>query len=108
MMAAPGRSPHLPPGFKFRPSDEELASHYLLPRSTYGVVAEADILEHEPWELPGQFWSPPPRLGAALHCSSLWLLAQCLPSTVAFRLWVSWIVTDYHAPSFLFCRAPVT
>jgi hypothetical protein len=60
-----------PPGFRFRPSDEELIVHYLenkvnsrpLPAS---VIAEIDVYKYNPWELPSLFtfhsFYPLPRL----------------------------------------------
>ncbi|KAI4304342.1 hypothetical protein MLD38_039870 [Melastoma candidum] len=52
-------SPHLPPGFRFHPTDEELVVHYLkrkvasmpLPVS---IIAEVDLYKFDPWELPGK------------------------------------------------------
>ncbi|GKU93592.1 hypothetical protein SLEP1_g7172 [Rubroshorea leprosula] len=48
---------HLPPGFRFHPTDEELIIHYLqnkvasrpLPAS---AIAEIDLYKYNPWELP--------------------------------------------------------
>ncbi|XP_073300913.1 NAC transcription factor 25-like [Primulina huaijiensis] len=52
--------PHLPPGFRFHPTDEELVVHYLkkkaasepLPAST--IIAEIDLYKYDPWELPSK------------------------------------------------------
>ncbi|XP_021673919.1 NAC transcription factor 56 isoform X2 [Hevea brasiliensis] len=48
---------HLPPGFRFHPSDEELIVHYLknkvasspLPAS---IIADLDLYKYNPWDLP--------------------------------------------------------
>ncbi|KDP29100.1 hypothetical protein JCGZ_16489 [Jatropha curcas] len=48
---------HLPPGFRFHPSDEELIVHYLknkvasrtLPAT---IIAELDLYKYNPWDLP--------------------------------------------------------
>lgn len=56
----PPPQPHLPPGFRFHPTDEELVVHYLkrkvqstsLPVS---IIAEVDLYKFDPWELPGNF-----------------------------------------------------
>ncbi|XP_021909397.1 NAC transcription factor 25-like [Carica papaya] len=50
---------HLPPGFRFHPSDEELIIHYLQKKVTSkplpaSVIAEIDLYKHNPWELPKQ------------------------------------------------------
>ncbi|CAN0926862.1 NAC transcription factor 29 [Linum grandiflorum] len=50
---------HLPPGFRFYPTDEELIVQYLknrigsrpLPAS---IIAEIDLYKYDPWELPKQ------------------------------------------------------
>ncbi|XP_073134147.1 NAC transcription factor 25-like [Henckelia pumila] len=55
-----GGQPHLPPGFRFHPTDEELVVHYLkkkaasepLPAST--IIAEVDLYKYDPWELPSK------------------------------------------------------
>ncbi|OEL17980.1 NAC domain-containing protein 79 [Dichanthelium oligosanthes] len=47
----------LPPGFRFRPTDEELLTHYLAPKAADagftapGAVREVDIYRAEPWDL---------------------------------------------------------
>ncbi|KAI3688193.1 hypothetical protein L1987_81903 [Smallanthus sonchifolius] len=51
--------PHLPPGFRFHPSDEELIVHYLfnkvklrsLPAS---VIGEINLYSFDPWDLPSK------------------------------------------------------
>ncbi|KAK8968711.1 Protein CUP-SHAPED COTYLEDON 2 [Platanthera guangdongensis] len=48
---------HLPPGFRFHPTDEELIAHYLFKKVldsnfTSRAIAEIDLNKCEPWELP--------------------------------------------------------
>ncbi|KAF7822683.1 protein CUP-SHAPED COTYLEDON 2-like [Senna tora] len=48
---------HLPPGFRFHPTDEELITFYLLKKVldssfTGRAIAEVDLNKCEPWELP--------------------------------------------------------
>ncbi|KAK8925966.1 NAC domain-containing protein 100 [Platanthera zijinensis] len=50
-------SPYLPPGFRFHPTDEEIVTHYLLPKIANQnfnsfAVAEANFNDCEPWDLP--------------------------------------------------------
>ena len=54
-----GTEAHLPPGFRFHPTDEELITYYLLKKVldsnfTGRAIAEVDLNKCEPWELPGQ------------------------------------------------------
>lgn len=49
---------HLPPGFRFHPTDEELITFYLIKKVldsnfTGRAIAEVDLNKCEPWELPG-------------------------------------------------------
>jgi hypothetical protein len=49
----------LPPGFRFHPTDEEVVSHYLIPKVlnclfTCLVIADVDLNKCEPWDLPGK------------------------------------------------------
>ncbi|KAL6561800.1 hypothetical protein OROMI_017401 [Orobanche minor] len=53
------QEPHLPPGFRFHPTDEELITYYLLKKVldcnfTCRAIAEADLNKCEPWQLPGK------------------------------------------------------
>ncbi|CAD6219356.1 unnamed protein product [Miscanthus lutarioriparius] len=52
----PADAPPLPPGFRFRPTDEELLTHYLAPKVADAGFApaalrEVDLYEAEPWDL---------------------------------------------------------
>lgn len=54
--------PHLPPGYRFHPTDEELITYYLLNKVldsnfTGKAIAEVDLNKCEPWELPGNSFS---------------------------------------------------
>lgn len=56
--AADNTNHHLPPGFRFHPTDEELITYYLLKKVldtnfTGRAIAEVDLNKCEPWELPG-------------------------------------------------------
>ncbi|CAI5499229.1 unnamed protein product [Closterium sp. Naga37s-1] len=55
----------LPPGYGFRPTDEELIHGHLRPKveaaegrrvddDNHGLIAEVDILRYEPWDLPSR------------------------------------------------------
>ncbi|KAK7319644.1 hypothetical protein RJT34_04367 [Clitoria ternatea] len=53
------RHPHLPPGFRFHPTDEELVVHYLKRRAAssplpVAIIAEVDLYKFDPWELPSK------------------------------------------------------
>ncbi|KAA0066808.1 protein CUP-SHAPED COTYLEDON 2-like [Cucumis melo var. makuwa] len=55
--AADNTNHHLPPGFRFHPTDEELITYYLLKKVldtnfTGRAIAEVDLNKCEPWELP--------------------------------------------------------
>ncbi|XP_071727933.1 NAC domain containing protein 50-like [Rutidosis leptorrhynchoides] len=56
-LPAPAQSTSLAPGFRFHPSDEEVVVYYLkckvlgLP-FRFQAVAEIDVYNSEPWELP--------------------------------------------------------
>ena len=54
---------HLPPGFRFHPTDEELITYYLIKKVldsnfTGRAIAEVDLNKCEPWELPGWYHLP--------------------------------------------------
>ncbi|XP_042378747.1 NAC domain-containing protein 87-like isoform X1 [Zingiber officinale] len=49
----------LPPGFRFHPTNEEIISHYLLPKIldhsfTALAIADVDLNKCEPWDLPSK------------------------------------------------------
>ncbi|KAK9688962.1 hypothetical protein RND81_09G024900 [Saponaria officinalis] len=51
--------PHLPPGFRFHPTDEELVVHYLKRKAQslplpVAIIAEVDLYKFDPWELPAK------------------------------------------------------
>ncbi|KAI3716537.1 hypothetical protein L1987_67479 [Smallanthus sonchifolius] len=51
--------PHLPPGFRFHPSDEELIVHYLFNKVKLRslpaeVIAEIELYKFDPWDLPSK------------------------------------------------------
>ncbi|RDY04370.1 NAC transcription factor 25, partial [Mucuna pruriens] len=51
--------PHLPPGFRFHPTDEELVIHYLKKKADsvplpVAIIAEIDLYKFDPWELPSK------------------------------------------------------
>ncbi|CAL1397899.1 unnamed protein product [Linum trigynum] len=51
--------PHLPPGFRFHPTDEELVVHYLKKKAAsiplpVTIIAEVDLYKFDPWELPSK------------------------------------------------------
>ncbi|XP_059623062.1 NAC transcription factor 25-like isoform X2 [Cornus florida] len=51
--------PHLPPGFRFHPTDEELVVHYLKNKAAsvplpVTIIAEIDLYKFDPWELPSK------------------------------------------------------
>ncbi|XP_052191155.1 NAC domain-containing protein 2 [Diospyros lotus] len=48
---------HLPPGFRFHPTDEELVVHYLCRKCasqpiSVPIIAEVDLYKYDPWDLP--------------------------------------------------------
>uniref|UniRef100_A0A0A9GC47 NAC domain-containing protein n=1 Tax=Arundo donax TaxID=35708 RepID=A0A0A9GC47_ARUDO len=56
-MSGGGQELQLPPGFRFHPTDEELATHYLCRRCTglpiaVPIIAEIDLYKFDPWQLP--------------------------------------------------------
>ncbi|KAI3755815.1 hypothetical protein L1987_55622 [Smallanthus sonchifolius] len=51
--------PHLPPGFRFHPTDEELVVHYLKRKAASAplpaaIIAEVNLYKYDPWELPAK------------------------------------------------------
>ena len=63
MGGEPRRGPeeqlHLPPGFRFYPSDEELVVHYLCRKAAaqpfaVTIIGEVDLYKFDPWDLPGK------------------------------------------------------
>ncbi|KAK9079082.1 hypothetical protein SSX86_000752 [Deinandra increscens subsp. villosa] len=51
--------PHLPPGFKFHPSDEELIAHFLFNKVKLhsvpaSVIGEINLYDFDPWDLPNK------------------------------------------------------
>ncbi|KAK6938380.1 NAC domain [Dillenia turbinata] len=48
---------HLPPGFRFHPTDDELVMHYLCRKCAsqplaVPIIAELDLYKYDPWQLP--------------------------------------------------------
>lgn len=62
----------LPPGFRFRPTDEELVVQYLkrkvfsfpLPAS---IIPEVEVYKSDPWDLPGWFIGIPVTIECLHH-----------------------------------------
>lgn len=53
-------SSHVPPGFRFHPTDEELVDYYLRKkvasrRIDLNVIKDVDLYKIEPWDLEGIF-----------------------------------------------------
>ncbi|KFK35761.1 hypothetical protein AALP_AA4G032900 [Arabis alpina] len=53
----PPSQPNLPPGFRFHPTDEELVTHYLKPKTDsiplpVAIIADVNLYKFDPWELP--------------------------------------------------------
>jgi len=49
---------HVPPGFRFHPTDEELVDYYLrkkvaLKKIDLDVIKDVDLYKIEPWDLQG-------------------------------------------------------
>lgn len=49
---------HVPPGFRFHPTDEELVDYYLRKKITsrridLDVIKDVDLYKIEPWDLQG-------------------------------------------------------
>lgn len=50
--------PHVPPGFRFHPTDEELVDYYLRKkvasrRIDLDIIKDVDLYKIEPWDLQG-------------------------------------------------------
>jgi hypothetical protein len=51
---------HLPPGFRFQPTDQEIIVCYLRNKiaaaaaAVTSIIADVDIYKFDPWDLPGQ------------------------------------------------------
>jgi No apical meristem (NAM) protein len=55
-------SSHVPPGFRFHPTDEELVDYYLRKkvasrRIDLNVIKDVDLYKIEPWDLEGIYIS---------------------------------------------------
>jgi len=53
---------HVPPGFRFHPTDEELVDYYLrkkvaLKKIDLDVIKDVDLYKIEPWDLQGNLSS---------------------------------------------------
>jgi hypothetical protein len=51
---------HVPPGFRFHPTDEELVDYYLrkkvaLKKKDLDVIKDVDLYKIEPWDLQGNY-----------------------------------------------------
>lgn len=51
---------HVPPGFRFHPTDEELVDYYLRKKVTsrridLNVIKDVDLYKIEPWDLQGAY-----------------------------------------------------
>jgi hypothetical protein len=51
---------HVPPGFRFHPTDEELVDYYLrkkvaLKKIDLDVIKDVDLYKIEPWDLQGNY-----------------------------------------------------
>lgn len=51
---------HVPPGFRFHPTDEELVDYYLRKKITsrridLDVIKDIDLYKIEPWDLQGTY-----------------------------------------------------
>ncbi|KAI4388799.1 hypothetical protein MLD38_001096 [Melastoma candidum] len=57
--ASPVRFPHIPPGFRFHPTEEELVGYYLTRKINslmmdLNVIVEIDLYKMEPWDIEGR------------------------------------------------------
>lgn len=56
-MSSGGVDVHLPPGFRFHPTDDELVMHYLCRKCAampvpINIIADIDLYKYDPWKLP--------------------------------------------------------
>ena len=95
---------HLPPGFRFHPTDEELVVHYLCRKCAsqeiaVPIIAEIDLYKYDPWDLPGKLtihkqgfkyrsWSCYDLI-AFVCIETNYEQIQSMPSQLWFRCW-SW------------------
>jgi len=80
--------PHLPPGFRFHPTDEELVVHYLKRKASsaplpVAIIADVDLYKFDPWELPSMHLFRTP-LHLFIHLSKPMFLIVVIITTVLF------------------------
>lgn len=51
---------HIPPGYRFHPTDEELVDYYLknkvaFPGMQVDVIKDVDLYKIEPWDIQGMY-----------------------------------------------------
>jgi hypothetical protein len=74
---------HVPPGFRFHPTDEELVDYYLRKkiasrRIDLDVIKDVDLYKIEPWDLQGIIYSINHSSKLRLFCKpKLWLPCCC-------------------------------
>jgi len=54
---------HIPPGYRFHPTDEELVDYYLknkvaFPGMQVDVIKDVDLYKIEPWDIQGMYALP--------------------------------------------------
>ena len=67
---------HVPPGFRFHPTDEELVDYYLrkkvaLKRIDLDIIKDVDLYKIEPWDLQGNHKFKTPLIMIARFCATL-------------------------------------
>jgi len=102
-----GEQGHLPPGFRFHPTDEELITYYLASKVFNGAlcgvddIVEVDLNRCEPWELPGKsqlvFYNS--RFVAHKLTSLCWLIADV--AKIGEREWYFFSLRDRKYPTGL-------